>query len=136
MQATLTQEPPIHCRSTTAVRRPDCAMCQATSLPPVPLPSTRTSNRSGWDMRIPFAGRTLMDNICAQTAVPYLLQSAHYYVIAPIIAQARRRLERLLQIARGNKGFRPSTGLITIVLVAGIRSDRFMPYADRFTAPK
>src|SRR5258705_4567368 len=81
MHATLTQEPPIHRRSTTAVRRPDCAMCQATSLPPVPLPSTRTSNRSGWDMRIPFARRTLMDNICAQTAVPYLVQFAHYYVL-------------------------------------------------------
>src|SRR5262249_10132494 len=51
MQATLTQEPPIHCRSTTAVRRPDCAMCRATRLPPVPPPRTTTSNRSGWDMR-------------------------------------------------------------------------------------
>src|SRR5258706_16212439 len=105
MQAPLTQEPPTPRRSTTAVRRPDCAMCQATSLPPVPLPSTRTSNRSGWDMRIPFPRRTLMDNICAQTAVPYLLQSAHYYVIAPIIAEVRRRLERSLQVARGNTGF-------------------------------
>ena len=44
MQAMLGQEPPIHLHSTTAVRRPVCAMCQARSLPPVPLPRTRTSN--------------------------------------------------------------------------------------------
>ena len=75
-----------------------------------------------------------MDNICAQTAVPYLLQSAHYYGIAPIIAQARRRLERLLQMARGNTGFGRSPELISIVLVAGIRYDRCTRYADRLTA--
>src|SRR5215470_12832527 len=46
MQAMLGQEPPIHRRSTTAVRRPAVAICQATSLPPVPLPSTRVSYRS------------------------------------------------------------------------------------------
>jgi hypothetical protein len=46
MQAMLGQEPPIQRRSTTAPLCPDCAMCQAKSLPPVPLPRTRTSNRS------------------------------------------------------------------------------------------
>ena len=39
-QAMLGQEPPIHLRSTTAVRRPDPAMCQASSLPPAPLPKS------------------------------------------------------------------------------------------------
>ena len=43
MQAMLGQEPPIHLRSTTAVRRPAAAKCQAMSLPPVPLPRTRAS---------------------------------------------------------------------------------------------
>src|SRR5260221_6654673 len=54
------------------------------------LPISRTSNRSGWDMRIHFPRRTLMDNICAQMPVPCLLQSAHYWVIAPIIAEDRK----------------------------------------------
>src|SRR5262245_30989363 len=49
-QLTLGQEPPIHRRSTTAVRRPDRAMCHARSLPPAPLPRTRTSKRSDCDM--------------------------------------------------------------------------------------
>src|SRR5262249_59931953 len=49
-QAILGQEPPIHRRSTTAVRRPDRAICQATFLPPSPLPRIRTSNCSGSDM--------------------------------------------------------------------------------------
>src|SRR5215472_17820009 len=48
--AMLGQEPPIQRRSTTAVRRPDCAKCQANSLPLLPLPRTRISNCSGWDM--------------------------------------------------------------------------------------
>ena len=46
-QAMLGQEPPIHRRSTTAVRRPDRAICQASNLPPCPLPRIRTSNCSG-----------------------------------------------------------------------------------------
>ncbi len=74
-----------------------------------------------------------MDNICAQTPVPCLLQSAHYYVIAPITAEATR-LERSLQVARGNTGFGRSPELISIVLVAGIRYDRCTRYADRLTA--
>src|SRR5262245_10197678 len=45
-QLTLGQEPPTHRRSTTAVRRPARAMCQASSLPPAPLPRTTISNRS------------------------------------------------------------------------------------------
>src|SRR5215831_1447340 len=49
-QAMLGQEPPTHRRSTTAVRRPDCAMCQASNLPPFPLPRISTSNCSGRDM--------------------------------------------------------------------------------------
>src|SRR5436305_6192830 len=44
------QEPPIHFRSTTAVRRPDLARCQARYLPPSPLPRTRASYRLGSDM--------------------------------------------------------------------------------------
>ena len=44
------QEPPINLRSTTAVRRPDLAMCQASNLPPAPLPRTSISKRSGWDI--------------------------------------------------------------------------------------
>jgi hypothetical protein len=35
--------PPIHRCFTTAVRRPDRATCQAISLPPIPLPTTKTS---------------------------------------------------------------------------------------------
>src|SRR6266568_58553 len=35
---------------TTTVRRPNCAICQANSLPLLPLPRTRMSNCSGWDM--------------------------------------------------------------------------------------
>src|SRR5260221_3945484 len=46
-QAMLGQEPPIQRRSTTAVRRPARAMCQASSLPPCPLPRMRISTRSG-----------------------------------------------------------------------------------------
>ena len=46
-QAILRQEPPIHFRSTTAVRRPDRAICQAIFLPPSPLPRSKTSTRSG-----------------------------------------------------------------------------------------
>src|SRR5262245_44572851 len=49
-QLTLGQEPPIQRRSTTAVRRPARAMCHAKSLPPAPLPRTRISSRSDWDM--------------------------------------------------------------------------------------
>src|SRR3989442_1061197 len=40
-------EPPINRRSTTAVRSPDRAVCQARNLPPSPLPRMRTSTRSG-----------------------------------------------------------------------------------------
>jgi hypothetical protein len=47
MQAMLGQEPPTYRRSTTAVRRPDRAMCHASSLPPWPLPRISTSSRSG-----------------------------------------------------------------------------------------
>src|SRR5215467_15531596 len=45
-QLTLGHEPPIHRRSTTAVRRPDRAICHAKSFPPAPLPRTRNSNCS------------------------------------------------------------------------------------------
>src|SRR5712672_842441 len=44
------QEPPINLRSTTAVRRPDLAMCQARYLPPSPLPRTSISKCSGRDI--------------------------------------------------------------------------------------
>src|SRR3977135_330771 len=44
------QEPPINLRSTTAVRGPDLAMCQARYLPPSPLPRTSISKCSGWDI--------------------------------------------------------------------------------------
>src|SRR2546421_4878493 len=47
MQLMFGHEPPIHRRSTTAVRRPDRARSQASSFPPCPLPSTSASNRSG-----------------------------------------------------------------------------------------
>src|SRR5262245_15860099 len=49
-QLTFGQEPPIHRRSTTAVRHPDPAKCQARCLPPLPLPRTRTSYCSGRGM--------------------------------------------------------------------------------------
>src|SRR5262249_33479754 len=49
-QAMLGQEPPIQRRSTTAVRRPDCAICQANSLPLLPLARIRVSNCSGRDI--------------------------------------------------------------------------------------
>src|SRR5262249_36614653 len=39
-------DPPIHFRSTTAVRCPVLARCQLSSLPPAPLPRTRASYRS------------------------------------------------------------------------------------------
>ena len=44
------QEPPINLRSTTAVRCPDLAMCQARYLPPSPLPMMSISKCSGWDI--------------------------------------------------------------------------------------
>src|SRR5499426_2885670 len=47
MQLMFGHEPPIHRRSTTAVRRPDRARSQASSFPPCPLPSTSASYRSG-----------------------------------------------------------------------------------------
>src|ERR687892_1525585 len=49
-QLMLGQEPPIYRRSTTIVFRPDRAICHARSLPPAPLPRTRISYRSGWNM--------------------------------------------------------------------------------------
>src|SRR5215470_11630021 len=81
MQLILGQEPPIHRRSTTAVRRPARAMCHAKSLPPAPLPRTRISNRSDWDMpasrdvdalgdlRTAHDGRRLQDEV--QRRRPY-----------------------------------------------------------------
>src|SRR6516165_1022541 len=54
-QLMLGQEPPIHRRSTTAVRCPDRAMCQARYMPPFPLPRTSVSTRSGLDMAISIA---------------------------------------------------------------------------------
>src|SRR5262249_14766929 len=48
--ATLGQAPPIQRRSTTAVRCPACAMCQASNLPLLPLPRIRTSNWSVSDI--------------------------------------------------------------------------------------
>src|ERR1700682_5025347 len=44
------QEPPINLRSTTAVRCPDLAVCQARYLPPSPLPRTIISKCSGRDI--------------------------------------------------------------------------------------
>src|ERR1700692_1332840 len=44
------QEPPINLRSTTAVRCPDLAVCQARNLPPSPLPRTSISKCSGCDI--------------------------------------------------------------------------------------
>ena len=52
MHAMFGQAPPTHLRSTTAVRRPDPAICQAISFPAVPLPRIRTSNCSGCNMRL------------------------------------------------------------------------------------
>src|SRR5262245_2084439 len=46
-QLILGQEPPIYRRSTRAVRRPDPAICQASNLPPAPLPRIRISKCSG-----------------------------------------------------------------------------------------
>src|SRR6516225_5513134 len=57
MQAILGQEPPTHRRSTTAVLCPDCARCQAMSLPPVPLPRISASYRSGPDMSFSVSRR-------------------------------------------------------------------------------
>src|SRR5262245_38910166 len=45
-QLMLGHEPPIHRRSTTAVRCPALAMSQARSFPPAPLPRMRISYRS------------------------------------------------------------------------------------------
>src|SRR6266850_6613368 len=44
-QLMLGHEPPTYRRSTTAARRPDLARCQDRSLPPAPLPRTRSSYR-------------------------------------------------------------------------------------------
>src|SRR2546427_12586304 len=45
-QLMLGHEPPMYLRSTTAVRRPALARCHDRSLPPAPLPKTRSSYRS------------------------------------------------------------------------------------------
>src|SRR5215471_18346883 len=45
-QLMLGHEPPIHLRSTTAVRCPLLARCQLSNLPPAPLPRTSASYRS------------------------------------------------------------------------------------------
>jgi hypothetical protein len=50
MQAMFGQEPPTYRRSTLAVRRPEPAMCHASTLPPWPLPRINTSSRSGSDI--------------------------------------------------------------------------------------
>ena len=49
-QLTFGQAPPIHRRSTTAVRCPDPARCHARDLPLLPLPRMRTSYSSGRGM--------------------------------------------------------------------------------------
>ena len=69
-QAIFGQEPPIHRRSTTAVRRPDFPMCQAVSLPPPPLPRIRTSTCSGSDMR--FLRGSHMKGRADRAAIPGL----------------------------------------------------------------
>src|SRR5262245_22839152 len=51
MQLMFGHDPPIHWRSTTAVRWPDRARSQARSFPPCPLPSTSASYRSGAAIR-------------------------------------------------------------------------------------
>ena len=55
-QLTFGHEPPIHLRSTTAVRCPALAMSHAMSLPPPPLPNTKTSTRSACAMTTPGWG--------------------------------------------------------------------------------
>src|SRR5262245_11982912 len=55
-QLMLGQEPPIQRRSTTALRRPARAMCQARYMPPFPPPRMRISNRSGCAMMISLWG--------------------------------------------------------------------------------
>src|SRR5262249_25146232 len=55
-QAMFGQEPPTQRRSTTAARRPERARGQDSSLPPAPLPSTRSSYGSGCDMFISLDG--------------------------------------------------------------------------------
>src|SRR5262249_41641019 len=49
-------DPPIQRRSTTATRRPERARCQASFLPPSPLPSTTSSYGCGSDMCISLNG--------------------------------------------------------------------------------
>src|SRR5215813_7813692 len=55
-QAMFGQEPPTQRRSTTAARRPERARCQDSSLPPAPLPSTRSSYGSACAMYISLDG--------------------------------------------------------------------------------
>src|ERR1700722_15416383 len=99
------QEPPINLRSTTAERCPDLAMCQATNLPPSPLPRTSISKCSAWDITNSpflevveppadrdFLGRRLRDDrIAGQAAWTSLLQK-------PI---ARGRLPQKLAVRNG-----------------------------------
>src|SRR5260370_37001936 len=53
MHAILWQEPPIHLRSTSAVRWPSSARVHATILPPVPPPKTMFVKRSVSGMMSP-----------------------------------------------------------------------------------
>jgi hypothetical protein len=52
-------DPPIHRRSTTAMRRPDSARCHARCIPPLPPPSTIASKCSTASSRIHLASTTI-----------------------------------------------------------------------------
>src|ERR1043166_5606553 len=65
-QLTFGHAPPIHRRSTTAVRCPDPARCQARLLPLLPLPRMRTSYSSGRGMLglpVPVPLKTRTDHV-------------------------------------------------------------------------
>src|SRR5262249_16908903 len=90
--ATAGQEPPTHCRSTTATRLPERARCQASSLPPCPLPRINASNRSGLLTRLLRLSAHRIP--CASALITYASVSGVSLRSARRIRQQRRRESR------------------------------------------
>src|ERR1700722_9855437 len=99
MQAMFGQAPPIQRRSTAAVRWPDRAICQAISLPAVPLPRTRTSKRSACGMCLL---RWLTSRVVGATQSAVSARSHFTAPIALLLGQRDRGLRRGRGAVRGD----------------------------------
>ena len=135
----LGQEPPIHRRSTTAVRCPDRAMCQARYMPPFPLPRTSVSTRSGLDMSISNLGAGICCTIyfCGELAVPVWLASMTQKAMAqPFGSEKKGRPTAILARSRlfPNRGqVNPEWREHAIATCPGLRES--VPVVDASSCP-